>query len=75
MAHEHHHHEHGHEEGTSRKILLILGTVILLVIAVLIEKYFTLPTWQLLFIYLVPYLVIGFNVLREAAEEAFMRRD
>ena len=71
MAHEHHHHEHGHEEGTSRKILLILGTVILLVIAVLIEKYFTLPTWQLLFIYLVPYLVIGFNVLREAAEEAF----
>ena len=71
MAHEHHHHEHHHDEGTKGKILLIVGAAILLVIAVLIEKSLNLPTWQLLLIYLIPYLLIGFDVLKEAAEEAF----
>ena len=71
MAHEHHHHEHHHDEGTKGKILLIVGAAILLVIAVLIEKNLNLPIWQLLLIYLIPYLLIGFDVLKEAAEEAF----
>ena len=71
MAHEHHHHEHHHDESTKGKILLIVGAAILLVIAVLIEKSLNLPTWQLLLIYLIPYLLIGFDVLKEAAEEAF----
>ena len=48
--------------------MLIILTIILLVGAVLIEKYCQLPTWQLLLIYLVPYLLIGHDTLKEAAE-------
>ena len=40
----------------------------LLVAAVIIEKRCDLRTWQLLLIYLVPYLFIGFDTLKEAAE-------
>jgi cation transport ATPase len=36
--------------------------------AVLIEKNTALPTWQLLLVYLVPYLMIGHETLREAVE-------
>jgi Cd2+/Zn2+-exporting ATPase len=43
-------------------------TVVLLVAAVLIEKHTNLTTWQLLLVYLVPYLFIGFDTLKEAAE-------
>jgi len=70
--HEHHHHEHEHhhhEEHEMRsQIWKISATVILLIAAVLIEKNVTLPTWQLLLIYLIPYLLIGFDTLKEAAE-------
>jgi len=48
--------------------VFIILTIILLVGAVLIEKYCQLPTWQLLLIYLVPYLLIGHDTLKEAAE-------
>jgi Cd2+/Zn2+-exporting ATPase len=41
---------------------------VLLTGAVVIEHQFTLPTWQLLLIYLVPYLLIGHETLKEAAE-------
>ena len=73
MAHEHNHHghehEHGHEEGGLKKqLFLIILTVILLVAAVIIEKRCNLPTWQLLLVYLVPYLLIGWETLSEAAE-------
>ncbi len=64
MAHEHHH-DHG---GTKGKITIILLTAVLLVGAVLIEKNFNLATWQLLLVYLVPYLLIGHDTLREAWE-------
>ena len=65
-CHEHHHH---HEEGGLRqKLLLIAATVVLLVVAVYIEHRFSLPTWQLLLIYLVPYLLIGHETLHEAVE-------
>ena len=65
-CHEHHHH---HEEGGLRqKLLLIAATVVLLVVAVYIEHSFSLPTWQLLLIYLVPYLLIGHETLHEAVE-------
>ena len=50
------------------KILLIIATVILLIAAVVIEHTFSLPTWQLLIIYLVPYLLIGFDTIKEAIE-------
>lgn len=70
--HEHHYehqHHHEHEEGSLKKQLgLIFCTVSLLILAVFIEKKFELATWQLLLIYLVPYLLIGYNTLKEAAE-------
>ena len=71
-GHDHHDaccgHEHHHEHGSKRQLVLIVLTVILLVGAVLIEKFFQLPTWQLLLVYLVPYLLIGHDTLKEAAE-------
>lgn len=51
-----------------RKITLISVTAVLLVCAVCIEKFCQLPVWQVLIIYLVPYLLIGFGTLKEAAE-------
>ena len=70
--HEHHHsheHEHHHEEHSLKSQLWLIGiTVVLLVIAVLIERGSGLSKWQLLLVYLVPYLVIGHDTLKEAAE-------
>ena len=43
-------------------------TVLLLIAAVIVEHQFQLPTWQLLLVYLVPYLLIGHETLKEAAE-------
>ena len=40
----------------------------LLIIAVFIEKNYDLATWQLLLVYLIPYLLIGHETLGEAAE-------
>ncbi|MBR6212040.1 MAG: heavy metal translocating P-type ATPase, partial [Bacteroidales bacterium] len=51
-----------------KQLFLIILTVILLVAAVIIEKRCNLPTWQLLLVYLVPYLLIGWETLSEAAE-------
>jgi len=39
-----------------------------LAVAVIIEKNTSLKTWQLLLVYLVPYLIAGFDTLKEAAE-------
>ncbi|MBO7585615.1 MAG: cadmium-translocating P-type ATPase [Bacteroidales bacterium] len=50
------------------QIWKIAATVVLLVAAVLVEKYGNLSTWQLLLVYLVPYLLIGHDTLKEAAE-------
>ena len=65
--HEHHHH---HEEGGELKeqIIKIAVATVLLIVAVLIEKNTSLKTWQLLLVYLVPYLVVGFETLKEAVE-------
>ena len=78
MSHEHHHdkccaneHEHHHEhhhDGLIHQLSLIFASASLLVLAVVIEHKFQLPTWQLLLVYLVPYLVIGHDSLKEAAE-------
>ena len=82
MAHEHHHqaccehdheHEHHHHEHSLKKQLgLIIATAVLLVIAVLIERGIIikhpLSIIQLLLIYLVPYLLIGHDTLKEAVE-------
>ena len=63
--HEHHHHDHG---GLKRQIALIVVAALLLIAAVIVEKTCHLATWQLLLVYLVPYLVIGHGTLHEAAD-------
>ena len=68
--HEHnheHHHEH-HDEGLKGRIIKIAVAVVLLIAAVIVEKTCGLNNWQLLLVYLVPYLFIGFDTLKEAAE-------
>ena len=51
-----------------KSLILIAVTAVLLAVAVFIEKTCNLPTWQLLLIYLVPYLLIGHETLKEAVE-------
>ena len=80
MAHQHdhcehcgHHHDHEHEHhhehhDLKAQVVRIIITVILLIGAVLIEKNCQLPTWQLLLVYLIPYIIIGYDTLKEAAE-------
>ncbi|MBR2777094.1 MAG: cadmium-translocating P-type ATPase [Prevotella sp.] len=52
-----------------KKQLWLIGiTVVLLIAAVMIEKHTALATWQLLLVYLVPYLIIGHDTLKEAVE-------
>lgn len=66
-----HNHEHSHShahDGLKSKIVLIGTTILLLVGAALIEHFMNLATWQLLLIYLIPYLLIGHDTLKEAAE-------
>ncbi|MCR5198945.1 MAG: cadmium-translocating P-type ATPase [Prevotella sp.] len=50
------------------QLLLIGATTVLLIGAVLVEKHCGLATWQLLLVYLVPYLLIGHETLHEAWE-------
>ena len=68
--HEHHGcgcHHHHHEEGSLKSKLYLIGvTIILLIVAVFIEKHYDLATWQLLLVYLIPYLLIGHETLGEA---------
>ena len=66
--HEHHHEHHHHEGGQHRQLLTIIVGGLLLAVAALIEHYAGLATWQLLLVYLVPYLIVGHETLHEAAE-------
>lgn len=68
-SHEHeHHHEH---HGLKGQLILIIVTALLLGVAAWIENRFELSVWQMLLVYLVPYLLIGFGTLKEAAEGLF----
>ena len=68
-AHEHeHHHEHHHEHNLRVQLSIIFATVNLLILAYFIEHRLALSTWQLLLVYLVPYLIIGHKTLHEAWE-------
>ncbi len=62
-----HHHEHD-EGGVKKRLVVIITAAVLLAGAVLIEKNCNLEVWQLLLVYLVPYLVAGFDTLKEAVE-------
>ena len=65
---EHHEHEHHHEHNTREQLRLIIISAVLLIGAVIVEHQFALETWQLLLVYLVPYIIIGHDTLKEAAE-------
>ena len=72
--HEHkHEHEHNHgEEGESRERLIkIIVAAVLLGVAVIIEKKTNWATWQYLLMFLVPYLIVGWETLKEAVEGLF----
>ena len=67
--HEHHHHHHGEEEEEGHgRLVKVIAAAVLLAIAVIIEKYTDWATWQYLLLFLVPYLVVGWDTLKEAAE-------
>lgn len=67
--HEHHHHHHGEEEEEGHgRLIKVIAAAVLLGVAVVIEKYTDWATWQYLLLFLVPYLVVGWDTLKEAAE-------
>ena len=68
-GHEHEHHHHHHEEGgVKESVIKIALAAVLLVAAVVIEKKTDWPTWAYLLIYLIPYLIVGWDTLKEAGE-------
>ena len=54
--------------STKQRLVLILLAAVLLGVAVWVEHRFELETWQLLLVYLVPYLVVGWGTVKEAVE-------
>ena len=70
MSHDHHEHEHSHEDGGIREsVIRITLAAVLLAVAVLIEKNTAWKTWQYLLLYLIPYLIVGWETLSEGAEK------
>ena len=51
-----------------KKVLRIILTSVLLLLAWIVERNCNLPTWQMLVVYLIPYLLISYDVLGEAVE-------
>ncbi|MBP5691809.1 MAG: cadmium-translocating P-type ATPase [Bacteroidaceae bacterium] len=66
-GHEHHHHHEEEEEGRGRIIKIISATVLLIAEAI-IERKTAWADWQYLLLFLVPYLIVGWETLKEAAE-------
>ena len=56
------------EKETKQNILKIIVSAILLVVAIIIEKKCKLPLWGNLLVFIVPYLIVGFETLKEAVE-------
>ncbi len=54
-----------------KKLWRIIAAAVLLAGAFATEKTLDLPVWQLLLIYLAPYLLVGYDVIAEAAEGLF----
>ncbi len=67
-GHDHEHHHHHEEGGVKETVVKIALATVLLVAAVLIEKKTVWPVWAYLLIYLIPYLIVGWETLTEAAE-------
>ena len=51
-----------------KKVIRIILTSVLLLLAWIVERNCNLPTWQMLIVYLIPYLLISYDVLGEAVE-------
>ena len=68
MAHEHNHEHHHHEDGVREGVIRIAASTVLLVAAIIVTKNISLPLWQQLLVFLVPYLAAGWDTLKEAAE-------
>ena len=67
--HEHEHlHHHEEEESPRQTIIKIAVATVLLIAAVIVEKHTQWATWQYLLLYLIPYLTVGWDTLKEAAE-------
>ena len=56
------------EKEQKTDLARIIVSALLLAAAYAVERTCSLPTWQLLLIYLIPYLVAGADVLKEAGE-------
>ena len=52
------------------KVKRVIAAAVLLVAAVAVTQMTVLQMWQQLLIYLVPYLIVGYDVIAEAAENA-----
>jgi Cd2+/Zn2+-exporting ATPase len=50
----------------NQKLFKIIVSAILLIGAVIVERMANLAVWQLLIVYLVPYLLVGYDVIKEA---------
>ena len=50
------------------KLIRIIVGAVLLAVAAMVEHTVQLPVWQMLLIYLVPYMVVGYDVVGEAFE-------
>ena len=66
-------HCHHHEDETSKNtmILKIILSSAFLVLAITLNHFFDLPILGKLGLFLVPYLIIGFSVIKEAVENIF----
>ena len=71
MSHEHHHHHEEEEEEGRGRIIRIISATVLLIVASIIERKTDWADWQYLLLFLVPYLIVGWETLKEAAEALF----
>ena len=55
-------------EDMNNNLLKIIISSVLLVAAMVIEHFLALAEWQLLLIYLVPYIIVAYDVYKEAIE-------
>ena len=68
MAHEHNH-DHHEDHELRETIIKLVAAAILLVVCIIIERNTAWKTWQYLLIYLIPYLIVGWETLCEGAEK------
>ena len=57
-----------HHSTVRDKLVQIIVCALLLAAAIIVERIYCLQMWQLLLIYIVPYLIVGHETLKEAAE-------